>query len=95
MKKNFDYIKMIFVLSVVTSLSTGLTILYLLWQGLLLDVIYLTPLFALFYPISLVLGLVYGVKYVFQKKSIFELAGMASSGDGLMDNIDLDMGEEE
>ena len=76
-------LKLIYYLSVFMTVFSGGYILYAYQYDLLLDMILVVPIFTLFYPVMLMGTAAYLVKHVLKKKSLFELAGMASGGDGL------------
>lgn len=78
-----NYLKSIYIVSLLATLITGGATAYTLWQGLLLDTIYMLAFFSFFYPITLIGTLAYTVKKSLQRMSLFDIMEKAGVSTGL------------
>lgn len=89
---NINWLKTTYLFSVIVTLLSGATILYSVHQGHFLDLVLMTPVLAVFYPIALIGTLGYSLKRTLKKKSIFDLLQMGGGGNGIS-NIMSGLGE--
>lgn len=91
-------LKLMYIISVAGTLFSGGMIGYTIHQNLLLDTIYFTPLFAVFYPIALFGTIGYAIKHAVQNMSMFDImekAGVDAGLGGMLGGLGGDTMEEE